>query len=122
MSLPTRNTKFFICKNLKVLPYSLNQFLLIINFVNHHTEANHTYTNIDNKMDILHVHTKGRKLDIFEQLEIYKHTKTHKNDILNEQTHSKSNVLFEHITPYTHNIDPSKVTKNKMDSAPSGSL
>ena len=27
--------------------------------------------------DILHVHTKGRKLDTLEQLEIYKHTKTH---------------------------------------------
>ena len=37
-------------------------------------------------MNILHVHTKGRKLDTLEQLEIYKHTKTNKNDILNEQT------------------------------------
>ena len=47
------------------------------------------------------VHTKGRKLDTLEQLEIYKHTKTNKNDILNEQTQFKSNALFEHITPYT---------------------
>ena len=37
-------------------------------------------------MNILHVHTKSRKLDTLEQLEIYKHTKTNKNDILNEQT------------------------------------
>ena len=55
-------------------------------------------------MNILHVHTKGRKLDTLEQLEIYKHTKTNKNDILNEQTQFKSHSLFEHIsylTPHT---------------------
>ena len=40
------------------------------------TFANHTYKNIDNNMDILHVHTKDRKLDTLEQLEIYKHIKT----------------------------------------------
>ena len=55
-------------------------------FANHLIEANHTYKNIDNNMNILHVHIKGRKLDTLEQLEIYKHTKTNKNDILNEQT------------------------------------
>ena len=70
-------------------------------------------------MDILHVHIKGRKLDTLEQLEIYKHTKTHKNDILNKQTQFKSHILFEHITLHTHNIDLSNdgaVTKNKTDS------
>ena len=50
-------------------------------FANHLIEANHTYKNIDNNMNILHVHTKGWKLDTLEQLEIYKHTKIHKNDI-----------------------------------------
>ena len=54
-----------------------------------------------NNMNILHVHTKGRKLDTLEQLEIYKHTKTNKNDILNEQTQLKSHALFEHISPHT---------------------
>ena len=44
-------------------------------------------------------HTKGRKLDTLEQLEIYKHTKTNKNDILNEQTQFKPHALFEHISP-----------------------
>ena len=68
-------------------------------FSNHLIEANHTYKNIDNNMNILHGHTKGQKLDTLEQLKIYKHTKTHKNDILNEQT----------------------VAKNKTDSVPSGS-
>ena len=61
-------------------------------------------------MDILHVHRKGRKLDTLEQLEIYKHMKTNKNDILNEQTQFKSHALFEHITPHTHNIDPVSYT------------
>ena len=41
-------------------------------FANHLIEANHTYKNIDNNMNILHEHTKGRKLDTLEQLEIYK--------------------------------------------------
>ena len=44
-------------------------------------------------MDIQHVHTKGRKLDTLEQLEIYKPTKTNKNDILNEQTQFKSQEM-----------------------------
>ena len=35
--------------------------------------------------------------------------KTHKNDILNEQTQFISHALFEHITPHTRNIDLSKV-------------
>ena len=52
-------------------------------------------------MNILHVHTTGRKLDTLEQLEIYKHTKTNKNDILNEQTQFKSHALFEPVS-YTH--------------------
>ena len=77
-------------------------------FVNHHIEANHTYKNIDNNMNTLHVHTEGRKLDTLEQLEIYKHMKTNKNNILNEQTQFKSHALFEHISPHTHNIDLSK--------------
>ena len=61
-------------------------------------------------MNILHVHTKARKLDTLEQLEIYKHTKTNKNDILNEQTQFKSHALFEHISPHTHSIDPVSYT------------
>ena len=76
-------------------------------------------------MNILHVHTKGRKLDTLEQLEIYKHTKTNNNYILNEQTQFKSHALYEHISPHTHSIDLSKfdfVAHNRTDSATSGSL
>ena len=71
-------------------------------------------------MNILHIHTKGRKLDTLEQLEIYKHTKTNKNDILNEQTQFKSHALFDHISPHTHSFDLSKnypVANNKTNSA-----
>ena len=76
-------------------------------------------------MNILHVHTKGRKLDTLEQLEIYKHTKTNKNDILNEQTQFKTHALFEHISPHTHNFDLSKfdsVAHNRTDSTTSTNL
>ena len=55
-------------------------------------EANHTYKNIDNNMNILHVHTKGQILDTLEQLEIYKHTKTNKNDILNAVSYTHLDV------------------------------
>ena len=40
-------------------------------------------------MNILHVHTNGRKLDTLEQLEIYKHTKTNKNHSGNDRTPRK---------------------------------
>ena len=93
-------------------------------FANHLIEANHTYKNIDNNMNILQVHTKARKLDTLEQLEIYKHTKTNKNDILNEQTQFKLHALFEDITPHTHNRFSKIyfVTNNKTDSGTSGNL
>ena len=60
-----------------------------------------------------------------EQLEIYKHTKTNKNDILNEQTQFKSHALFEHISLHTHSFDLSKhylVANNKTNNATYDSL
>ena len=62
---------------------------------------------------------------IRDRLEIYKHTKTNKNDILNEQTQFKSHALFEHISPPSHSFDLSKhylVANNKMNSATNDSL
>ena len=53
------------------------------NFANHLIDEDNTCTDIINNMEILHKHMKGRKLDTLGQLEIYKHTKTNKNDILN---------------------------------------
>ena len=86
-------------------------------FANHLIETNHTYKNIDTNMELLHVHAKGHKLDTLEQLEIYKHTITHNNNILNEQTQYKSNILFEHITNkhmrYIDNKTPNVIDNQK---------
>ena len=70
-------------------------------------------------MNILHVHTKGRKLDTLEQLEVYKHTKTNKNDIINEQRQSKSHALYEHIshthTPTQHRPSEKRCHRHQQD-------
>ena len=76
-------------------------------------------------MEILHVHTKGQNLDTLEQLEVYKHTKMYRNNILNEQIQFKSHILLECIKQHTRNNDHlnnSAVTKSRVDSASSGSL
>ena len=44
-------------------------------------EVNHTYKNIDNNMNILHVHTKDRKLDTLEPVS-YTHLDVYKRQIL----------------------------------------
>ena len=54
-------------------------------FTNHLIEADYTYTNINITWKS-YTNTKGCKLDALEQPEIYKHIKTHRNNILNEQT------------------------------------
>ena len=47
-------------------------------FADHVIETDHIHT--PNNMEILHVNTKGKKLDTLEQMEIYKHAK-HKETI-----------------------------------------
>ena len=49
-------------------------------------------------MEILHIHMKGQKLNTLEQLEVYRYTNPHENNILNKQTQFKSHVQFEHTT------------------------
>ena len=61
-----------------------------------HTE-NHSYTNIDTNLEILHYLPKGRKLNTTEQYEIYKHHTTQPNNILNDQLQYKSHTLFDTI-------------------------
>ena len=46
------------------------------------------------------LHMKGQKLDTLEQLQIYKHTKTQGNNVLNEQMQFKSHILFENTLVY----------------------
>ena len=66
-------------------------------FANHLVNTNHTFTNIDNNMNILHYCKRGHKLNTLEQFEIYKSIKLHNTDVLNEQTNFKSHTLFEQI-------------------------
>ena len=54
-------------------------------FANHLMDTNHTYTNIDNNMNMLHYCKKGHKLKTLEQFQIYKSIKLHNTDVLNEQ-------------------------------------
>ena len=46
-------------------------------------------------MEILHIQPKNQKLNTLEQYEIYRHTKTHPNDILNTQLNFKTHTLFD---------------------------
>ncbi|KAJ4430754.1 hypothetical protein ANN_19345 [Periplaneta americana] len=64
-------------------------------YAEHITNANHTYRDINTDMEILHIQPKSQKLDTLEQYEIYRHTKTHPNDILNIQLNFKTHTLFD---------------------------
>ena len=61
--------KFYICQTGHCFKHRYIEHTMALHsttestFANHVIEANHTSTNIDNNMNILHVHTKGRKLD-----------------------------------------------------------
>ncbi|KAJ4442189.1 hypothetical protein ANN_12055 [Periplaneta americana] len=63
--------------------------------VKHITNANHTYRDINTDMEILHIQPKSQKLNTLEQYEVYRHTKTHPNDILNIQLNFKTHTLFD---------------------------
>ncbi|KAJ4425754.1 hypothetical protein ANN_27377 [Periplaneta americana] len=64
-------------------------------YAEHITNANHTYRDINTDMEILHIQPKSQKLNTLEQYEIYRHTKTHPNDILNTQLNFKTHTLFD---------------------------
>ena len=57
-------------------------------------------------MEILHTQPKNQKLNTLEQYEIYKHTKTHPNQILNTQinfsTHTLFDTTFQNISTIKH--------------------
>ncbi|KAJ4441835.1 hypothetical protein ANN_11694 [Periplaneta americana] len=61
----------------------------------HITNANHTYRDINTDMEILHIQPKSQNLNTLEQYEIYRHTKTLPNDILNTQLNFKTHTLFD---------------------------
>ncbi|KAJ4429532.1 hypothetical protein ANN_21701 [Periplaneta americana] len=64
-------------------------------YAEHITNANHTYRDINTDMEILHIQPKSQKLNTLEQCEIYRHTKTHPNDILNTKLNFKTHTLFD---------------------------
>ena len=52
---------------------------------------------------MLHILTKGPKLNPTEQYEIYKHYEQSPTNILNDQIHYKSHTLFDTIKHSSHN-------------------
>ncbi|KAJ4433893.1 hypothetical protein ANN_16206 [Periplaneta americana] len=64
-------------------------------YAEHITNANHTYRDINTDMEILHIQPKSQKLNTLEQYEIYRHTKTHPNEILNTQFSFRTHTLFD---------------------------
>ncbi|KAJ4434587.1 hypothetical protein ANN_23149 [Periplaneta americana] len=64
-------------------------------YAEHITNANHTYRDIITDTEILHIQPKSQKLNTLEQYEIYRHMKTHLNDILNTQLNFKTHTLFD---------------------------
>ncbi|KAJ4445815.1 hypothetical protein ANN_12500 [Periplaneta americana] len=77
----------------------------------HITNANHTYRDINTDMEILHIQPKSQKLNTLEQYEIYRHTKTHPNEILNTQLIFRTHTLFDSTLHYTNT--PPQETKQK---------
>ena len=84
-------------------------------FATHIQTENHSYTNIENNLEILHYLPKSRKLNTAEQYEIYKHHTLQPNNILNDQLHFKSHVLFDtiiHKPNYTLNPSANPLPPN----------
>lgn len=64
-------------------------------FAAHIINENHSYNNIENNLDILHVCNKGKLMDCLEEFHIYKAVKSEPNNILNEQVSFKSNIIYD---------------------------
>lgn len=84
-------------------------------FASHLIDNNHSYTSIENNMSILHYSKKGHKLNTLEQFEIYKHSKQHKTDILNEHTHFHSHTLFESLIEADSKYSKSRTENGKQN-------
>ncbi|KAJ4434123.1 hypothetical protein ANN_16443 [Periplaneta americana] len=81
---------------LAVTPQVWTKGTILSAILNEHiTNANHTYRDINTDIEILHIQPKSQKLNTLEQYELYRHTKTHPNDILNTQLNFKTHTLFD---------------------------
>ena len=78
----------------------------------------HTYTNNETNQEILHILSKGPKLNTTEQYKLYNHYKQSPTNILNDQLYYKTHTLFDTITHARHtNISANPITMNwKMNS------
>ena len=61
----------------------------------HIINESHTHINLETNLDIIHLCNKGRIMDVYEELEIYRATKTDNNKLLNDKLIYKHNCLFE---------------------------
>ncbi|KAJ4449321.1 hypothetical protein ANN_00719 [Periplaneta americana] len=80
-------------------------------YAEHITNANHTHRDINTDMEILHIQPKSQKLNTLEQYEIYRHTITHPNEILNTQLNFRTHTLFDSTLYHTNT--PSQETKQE---------
>lgn len=64
------------------------------NFANHFLDTDHTFPDINN-LQILHTGNKGRKLDILENIEIYKHKNDPNRNLLNTQIELGNSPLLK---------------------------
>ena len=77
--------------NIAVTSESKSLSALTQHFINN----GHTYSNFDSDVEILHLCHKGNKMDVLEELEIYKHIHTNNHMVLNDKSKAKYNCLFE---------------------------
>lgn len=59
-------------------------------------------THIRKSVKLLHTQYKGRRLNVLENMEIYKQ-KTFDGRIINEQVNTASDIIFEPLSPNSHN-------------------
>jgi hypothetical protein len=65
-------------------------------FAEHLTTNNHSYTSIENNLEVLQIHkNRGRYLNVIEEFEIYKAGKKQPQHILNEKASFESNLLYQ---------------------------
>ena len=85
-----------------------------INFAEHARIFNTHHTNLETNLEILHILSKGSKLNTTEQYEIYKHYKQSQDNILNDELHYKTHTLFDIIIQASRtNISATPSPKNR---------
>ena len=79
------------------LPKNQNIKTLKSKFTLHLINESHAFKNFDSDVKILHICQKGYKMDVLEELEIYKNMTDNSSIILNDKSTLKYNCLFESL-------------------------